>query len=163
MRYSEEIIIKLSATVREKLELREAKIDMIAVLGELGVKFEENTAVEFEAVRRDTETGEYTILLDHAYCECNASDRFDLAHRLGSVFLHFSPDVWNCSIEQDRGQMNYDANLFASNFLMPKHLYITEASRLSDNGKVNVKDLAKAFGVPFDVALSQGRRLGLFE
>lgn len=163
MSTNNEIIEKLAIAVRENLNSIEKNVNMLDVLTELGILFEENESNQpVEPVYKDP-NGTYVVSLNRKYDPRNPSDKFKLAHELGHLFLHVDfvndGDVFG---KMGSNQAEYDANEFAAHFLMPSQLFLDEINTLTNANKVDVHALAATFGVSYNAALTRGRFLGAF-
>lgn len=95
-------------------------------------------------------------------------ERFTIAHELGHLFLHMgyktSQKLWE---EQENGlnyrieniEKEYQANEFASAFLMPTLEYLSILKKIIENNKVNTLKIANYFNVPVNVVINRGINL----
>ena len=106
--------------------------------------------------------------------EIKSQRRFTIMRNLGHVFLHMgfknNPKVWRNLKDGEFIRFNsiaseYEANEFALDLMMPKGSYFRCIERLVENGKggIDLRDVARYFGVTFEDALQRGHRLGIIE
>jgi Zn-dependent peptidase ImmA (M78 family) len=85
-------------------------------------------------------------------------DRFSIAHELGHLFLHFDPEDGPMQAYRKESEpVEWEANWFASAFLMPEH----EFKRTYKETGESLLQTAKRFGVSEAAARIRAKRLGL--
>lgn len=89
-------------------------------------------------------------------------ERFLIAHELGHIFLGHIQNhekMYRTNVSQ----LNYEANEFAANLLMPKSEFIDAVyDNLDSDGYCDLVSLSKIFGVSLSAVKTRGRFLGLF-
>ena len=139
---------------------------MELVLQKLGIRLEIEPDISYDGTIRKNCDGKYVITLPSKFDSSNKRARFTLAHELGHLFLHYILGESTELVYTRLGtnQVEYDANEFAANFLMPTKLFKEVAASAYDSA-ANTYDLSKIadqFGVSVDAAKTRGRFLGLF-
>lgn len=91
------------------------------------------------------------------------SDRFKLARQLGHLFLGHV-DRQNIAYRRGTNKLDYEANEFAAELLMPKsEFYYHVNKNIDENNRCDVESVAKIFDVEPQVVITRGKFLGLFE
>ncbi|NDV23235.1 ImmA/IrrE family metallo-endopeptidase [Desulfovibrio sp. JC022] len=121
------------------------------------VLFLENTT-RTESI--EAENGKFTIFLPHGTSVVR--DNFTIAHELGHYFLHLKDRVTGTceTISCNRGgsdRLEWEANWFAAELLMPKQEFGQKAKEL----QYNHEDLADYFGVSSAAARVRLKSLNL--
>lgn len=93
--------------------------------------------------------------------------RFSIAHEIGHYFLHFLDGEDGIVNKEyflgEMGPKEWEANEFASVFLMPEIQFIEVAEASLKDGKYDVGAIAKAFQVTICAADIRGASIGLWE
>lgn len=106
--------------------------------------------------------GDYVISMSRNEESMNERDRFTLAHELGHLFLGHV-DRHEVLYRRGANKLEYEANEFAAELLMPRKEFIDQVNLYVDSsGRCDIKKVAKAFGVSTHAALTRGKFLGLF-
>lgn len=114
----------------------------------------------------------FAIKIDRFFFE-EEREKFAIASELGHIYLHmgyhYLPEVWREHEDDvyflfDEDDHKYQANYFASAFLMPEDIYKEKIEENTDeNGRIDIKNVANYFNVSVPAATNRGKRLGLIE
>lgn len=114
----------------------------------------------------------FVIKVDNLFFEKERED-FTIACELGHLYLHMGyqvlPDLWEKQPEDeyicfDKDEQKYQAYEFAHAFLMPEEEYIKAINEnIEEDGRINIKNVAKYFNVSVPAATNRGKRLGVIE
>lgn len=114
----------------------------------------------------------FVIKIDRYFFE-EKEQNFDIAYELGHLYLHMGyqvlPDLWEEQPEDeyicfDKKEQKYQAHEFAHAFLMPEKEYINVVNEnIEEDGRINIKNVAKYFNVSVPTATNRGKRLGVIE
>ncbi len=114
----------------------------------------------------------FVIKVDNLFFEKERED-FTIACELGHLYLHMGyqvlPKLWQKQPEDeyicfDKDEQMYQAYEFAHAFLMPEKEYIKAINKnIEEDGRINIKNVAKYFNVSVPVATNRGKRLGVIE
>jgi len=176
-----DFIEDIANMVRQTLELRQAPYDpemVVKVLGGKIVRNIEGDGID-ACIKKDGDEG---FVIDMNKIKYAKRDVFTIAHELGHLFLHmgflWDDNLWKNKKEfedldaayyrksgtdeysRKHIQMEYEANAFAANFLMPKDEFIAVAVKI---GTPNIGQIANHFGVSAKAAQMRGKWLGVFE
>jgi Zn-dependent peptidase ImmA (M78 family) len=92
----------------------------------------------------------------------NERDRFTLAHELGHLFLGHV-DRHETLYRRGANKLEYEANEFAAELLMPQEVFIQIVNENVDSdGVCDIFKVAQHFEVSSSAALTRGKFLGLF-
>lgn len=96
---------------------------------------------------------------------------YEIARQIGHLFMHttfvdtiqddskallFTKDVCN-------SEFGLQANEFAYTLIMPRHEFVQEVRKNTENGKVNMQKVARKFDVNYNDAIYRGKTLELIE
>lgn len=97
---------------------------------------------------------------------------FTIAHELGHLFLHMfyliDPQKWSEFDERkgyarnDSNKLEFQANEFAANLLMPKQTFLNLAEQNKIGNCYNLEPLMETFHVSRQAVLNRGRWIGIF-
>lgn len=114
----------------------------------------------------------FVIKVDNLFFEKERED-FAIACELGHLYLHMGyqvlPDLWEKQPEGeyicfDKDEQKYQAYEFAHAFLMSEKEYIKVINEnIEEDGRINIKNVAKYFNVSVPAATNRGKRLGVIE
>ena len=114
----------------------------------------------------------FVIKIDRYFFE-EEKQNFDIAYELGHLYLHMGykvlPDLWEAQPEDeyicfDKDKQKDQAYEFAHAFLMPEKEYIKVVNEnIEEDGRINIKNVAKYFNVSVPAATNRGKRLRLIE
>ena len=114
----------------------------------------------------------FVIKVDNLFFEKERED-FAIACELGHLYLHMGyqvlPDLWEEQPEDeyiclDKDEQKYQAYEFAHAFLMPEEEYVRVINEnIEEDGRINIKNIAKYFNVSVPAATNRGKRLGVIE
>lgn len=100
-------------------------------------------------------------------------ENFAIASELGHLYLHMGyqvlPKLWEKQPENeyicfDKDEQKHQAYEFAHAFLMPEEEYIKVVNKnIEEDGRINIKNVAKYFNVSVPAATNRGKRLGVIE
>lgn len=100
-------------------------------------------------------------------------ENFAITSELGHLYLHMGyqvlPDLWNEQPEDEyicfnKKEQKYQAHEFAHAFLMPEEEYKKAIdNNIEEDGRINIKNVAKYFNVSVPAATNRGKRLGVIE
>ncbi|MXQ49610.1 ImmA/IrrE family metallo-endopeptidase [Streptococcus pneumoniae] len=92
----------------------------------------------------------------------NERDRFTLAHELGHLFLGHV-DRHETLYRRGANKLEYEANEFAAEMLMPQEAFVDSVNdNIDADGVCDIGTVAKYFGVSPSAAVTRGKFLGLF-
>ncbi len=166
----------LANEIREENNIEIPIKDMRIVAETLGGRVKtKNTFVEedwssgnVKKVNKDS----FVIKVDNLFFEKERED-FTIACELGHLYLHMGyqvlPDLWKKQPEGeyicfDKDEQKYQAYEFAHAFLMPEKEYIKVINEnIEEDGRINIKNVAKYFNVSVPAATNRGKRLGMVE
>ena len=114
----------------------------------------------------------FVIKIDRYFFE-EEKQNFDIAYELGHLYLHMGyqilPDLWEKQPEDeyicfDKDKQKDQAYEFAHAFLLPEEEYVRIVNEnIEEDGRINIKNVAKYFNVSVPAATNRGKRLGLIE
>lgn len=110
----------------------------------------------------------YTFRIEYADWKPKESIRFAIAHELGFLLLYSLQPDGTISYPKDQkyrtSEQTLYANEFAAELLMPVADFTRTCKSNAEkhDGKINVDDIAAAFGVTKSAALVRGGRLGIW-
>lgn len=100
-------------------------------------------------------------------------ENFAIASELGHLYLHMGyqilPELWEEQPEDEyicfyKDEQKYQAHEFAHAFLMPVKEYRKAINEnIEEDGRINIKNVAKYFNVSVAAATNRGKRLGVIE
>ena len=114
----------------------------------------------------------FIIKIDRYFFD-KEGQNFDIASELGHLYLHMGyqvlPELWGEQPEDeyicfDKDEQKYQAHEFAHAFLMPEEEYVKAVNEnIEEDGRINIKNVAKYFNVSVPAATNRGKRLGVIE
>ena len=169
-----EYIANMASQVREACDLSvpASEDDLKAIIERFGGSFEEKSGVDYEAkIEKIGDSFKITV-------SPNATRRsvFTIAHELGHLFLHMgyghnrklwdslddNPYIDSAYYRQGRSEQEYEADLFAAEFLMPERDFRLKCEEHSVNAEgSNIEKVASEFGVSRHAAQTRGKWLGI--
>lgn len=168
----EQIIEKAKAICKEK-SISEYPVKIVDLCNEYGISvFEEYLPSEVSGfiVIQEEDFKKYNTgkLIVANLSELASRRRFTIAHELGHYMLHKKDDdkLFAHRDAGSNGQIEQEANIFASNILMPEDL-VRHALDLSDNELVSFSDfykidyIANQFAVSHSAARIRLEQLGI--
>lgn len=102
----------------------------------------------------------------------NSSKNFTVACKLGRLFLHMgyktNEELWkSCKNgvynKHDTPELEFQANEFATAFLMPEEQYLQIMRENTEKREVNISKIAEYFNVHIDHASFRGKSLGYLQ
>jgi hypothetical protein len=160
-------IIEIADFVRDLVGVtNKVNIDTLEVFDTMGIALEVDPTLEQPLdICYTKETNKYSIKLREEYNGEDVYFKFRLFHELGHIVIHcllsggyekYKETYWMNSVE-------HEANTFAANFLMPKQIFYSVASRnLESGGHYNLNGIAKEFGLAVNTVRARGHLLRLF-
>lgn len=124
-------------------------------------------AVEFGAdIEKDGQTeragDSYLIRIRSDEDSLTTRDRFTLAHELGHVLLGHI-DEHEIMYRSEANELEYEANDFAGNLLMPREKFLEVVyENVDDRGICDLEEVANNFNVSVSAVRTRGRFLGVF-
>ena len=89
-------------------------------------------------------------------------DRFTLAHELGHLFLGHV-DQYETLYRRGANELEYAANEFAADLLMPKDIFNTKVDEYTNSDNIcNITEVSNFCGVSESAIVTRGRFLGRF-
>ncbi len=89
-------------------------------------------------------------------------DRFTIAHELGHLFLGHIKNHEKL-YREGANELEYEANDFAANLLMPQSEFIRSIySNLDEDGYCDLEEVSKQFRVSISAVKTRGKFLGVF-
>lgn len=106
--------------------------------------------------------GKYQISISSQKDEISDRDRFTIAHELGHLFLRHL-DENGVLHREGKNQIEYQANQFAAELLMPEDMFKEELLRNKDGITCDINSMSQIFGVSPSAIVTRGKFLGVFE
>ena len=129
------------------------------------LKIEFGCDIDYDGVVERDDNGYVIKIKDNKVDRDNVKEykeRFLIAHELGHIFLGHIQNhekMYRANV----GQLNYEANEFAANLLMPKSEFIDAVyDNLDSDGYCDLVSLSKIFGVSLSAVKARGKFLGIF-
>ncbi|APT76057.1 hypothetical protein LN42_06430 [Marinitoga sp. 1137] len=131
---------------------------------------------EAKIVKIDDEEKKFRIIVTDKDFLPKERKVFSIAHELGHLFLHMgyiiNEEKWNnindffdFYYRRDKNYIEYEANEFAGEFLMPEDEFkkIAYENFDEDENAFYIEPIANYFGVSKKAVITRGKFLGLFE
>lgn len=102
----------------------------------------------------------------------DSNKNFTVAHALGHLFLHMgyktNEELWkSCKNgvynKHDTPELEFQANEFATAFLMPEEQYLQIMRENTEKREINISKIAEYFNVHIDHASFRGKSLGYLQ
>ena len=157
-------IEKFTQFIRERLNLS-SPLKMVDVVKVLGISCNPVENVDYDARLSGNKEIGYCISYDKN--QIFVRQQFSIAHELGHLLLHkINNDNAQDTYYRKQGntsQIEWEANEFAAAFLMPREEFVDFCINNADvSGRINLKDVAKNFGVSRQAARVRGSVLKIW-
>ena len=145
--------------------------DIFRVVKELGGTIKEDAALSIYGDGKiEKQDDSFAIIIPANLSD--SSKNFTVAHELGHLFLHMgykiNKELWesyknDAYNKHDTPELEFQANEFATAFLMPEEAYVKIMRENTNEKAVNVPKIAKYFNVAIDRASYRGKSLGYLQ
>lgn len=153
MNVAEELISRFSLGVPIDL------LTLIENFSDLSVEFGADIEKDGQTERKDDS---YLIRIRSERDELTTRDRFTIAHELGHVLLGHI-DEHEIMYRAEANELEYEANDFAGNLLMPREQFLnTVYQNVDDRGICDLEEVSNIFHVSVSAVRTRGRFLGVF-
>lgn len=161
-------IARVAELVLKEFELQIPITDIDEVVSRLGgcICSKDDALVDSTIAR--VEGAQAAFVITVSACQPSARRTFAIAQEIGHLFLHMGylsdPALW-ATFSNEVAQMNhtekeFQANEFASNFLMPQKEYLDFVAAVSSDQQIDAYTIAEYFHVSESRAAIRGKLIG---